>query len=584
MTEQRKYVGARYVPLIMGEWDSSASYEPLSVVLYNGKSYTSRTFVPAGILITNEVYWALSGGFNADEDDSTKSYETVADMQADTTLTAGMICHTLGFHAVEDGGAAWYKVESIGTANGMDIIALSSGVAVLQVTEAYVTPEMFGAYGDGVHDDTASMQSAITSSDVRLTKTYLVTANNNGVCISIPSNRSLMLDGATVAIAANALDSYSIFSIKSVENVKIYGNGFIIGDRATHTGLTGEWGHCINIVASNNVVIDGISCNQAWGDGCYIGEDNDNNISEKIYINNCIFDGNSRNGISVVACDGCYITNCIFIDNDRVNPKSGFDIEPNNDSIINVIVDNALCVNNLFSIVNDGASSNYNVTIGTVKTIDAGFIIDVSSPNSDLSIVTIDNIDTIENNAVNNYCSVNGSSNAFVTINNININFDTISILFYSTGIANFLVKSLNLNGNTITSLISNTVNVVMHIESIIMNATYAPKYIDDANLTIDEFKNNPEIITTSTTPTGLSSTYILTNDNSMITLTMGYKNVPNNFVLTFINNSSIAHRYTPSASIVADESGIISNVAMVQPNTIVRLKYNKSLNMFYTL
>ena len=66
MTKQRKYVGARYVPLIMGEWDASATYEPLSVVLYNGRSYTSRTFVPAGIPLTNDVYWALSGDMSAD--------------------------------------------------------------------------------------------------------------------------------------------------------------------------------------------------------------------------------------------------------------------------------------------------------------------------------------------------------------------------------------------------------------------------------------------------------------------------------------------------------------------------------------
>ena len=62
---QRKYIGARYVPLIMGEWDSSVTYEPLSVVLHEGNSYTSRTFVPAGTPIDNDVYWALSGTSSA---------------------------------------------------------------------------------------------------------------------------------------------------------------------------------------------------------------------------------------------------------------------------------------------------------------------------------------------------------------------------------------------------------------------------------------------------------------------------------------------------------------------------------------
>lgn len=61
----REYIGARYVPLFMGEWDSTATYEPLSVVTNQGNSYTSRQYVPIGIPLTNETYWALTGNFNA---------------------------------------------------------------------------------------------------------------------------------------------------------------------------------------------------------------------------------------------------------------------------------------------------------------------------------------------------------------------------------------------------------------------------------------------------------------------------------------------------------------------------------------
>ena len=61
----REYVGARYVPIIAGEWDSTKTYEPLMVVTYQGASYTSRQYVPAGIEITNESYWALSANYNA---------------------------------------------------------------------------------------------------------------------------------------------------------------------------------------------------------------------------------------------------------------------------------------------------------------------------------------------------------------------------------------------------------------------------------------------------------------------------------------------------------------------------------------
>lgn len=61
----REYVGARYVPIIVGEWDNTRTYEPLMVVTHQGNSYTSRQYVPSGIEITNESYWVLSANYNA---------------------------------------------------------------------------------------------------------------------------------------------------------------------------------------------------------------------------------------------------------------------------------------------------------------------------------------------------------------------------------------------------------------------------------------------------------------------------------------------------------------------------------------
>lgn len=62
-----RYVGARYVPKFANpsEWNNANTYEPLTIVLYQGNSYTSKTFVPAGVEITNETYWAETGNYNA---------------------------------------------------------------------------------------------------------------------------------------------------------------------------------------------------------------------------------------------------------------------------------------------------------------------------------------------------------------------------------------------------------------------------------------------------------------------------------------------------------------------------------------
>ena len=62
-----QYVGARYVPLFADplEWSNTNTYEPLTIVQHEGNSYTSRQYVPAGIDISNEDYWALTGNYNA---------------------------------------------------------------------------------------------------------------------------------------------------------------------------------------------------------------------------------------------------------------------------------------------------------------------------------------------------------------------------------------------------------------------------------------------------------------------------------------------------------------------------------------
>lgn len=66
--EYNLYVGARYVPVFSdqnnGQWTNTISYEPLTIVLYQGDSYTSKTFVPIGTAITNSVYWVKTGDFN----------------------------------------------------------------------------------------------------------------------------------------------------------------------------------------------------------------------------------------------------------------------------------------------------------------------------------------------------------------------------------------------------------------------------------------------------------------------------------------------------------------------------------------
>lgn len=85
-----RYIGARYVPIFAGDWDNTQEYEPLTIVSYQGDSYTSRGYVPTGIAITNTQYWAKTGDFN----------QQVANLQSSLQETDGRVQNIEG--TVED--------------------------------------------------------------------------------------------------------------------------------------------------------------------------------------------------------------------------------------------------------------------------------------------------------------------------------------------------------------------------------------------------------------------------------------------------------------------------------------------------
>ena len=70
------YVGARYIPRIMGEYNNETAYEALDIVTSGGVGYISRQPVPAGTAVTNKTYWAMWGSGNAAIDALTQRVAT----------------------------------------------------------------------------------------------------------------------------------------------------------------------------------------------------------------------------------------------------------------------------------------------------------------------------------------------------------------------------------------------------------------------------------------------------------------------------------------------------------------------------
>ncbi len=85
----REYIGARYVPIFADpiQWDSTLSYEPLTVVMNLGTSYVSRQSVPSGIAIDNETYWLRWADYNAEIEEYIRQVQQYS-RQSDTLNNA----------------------------------------------------------------------------------------------------------------------------------------------------------------------------------------------------------------------------------------------------------------------------------------------------------------------------------------------------------------------------------------------------------------------------------------------------------------------------------------------------------------
>lgn len=188
---------------------------------------------------------------------------------------------------------------------------------------------------------------------------YAIEVNKGNIsCLMPNSNTSIILDGNLI-LQPNNLGTYNIIEITKKQSVSISGNGSLVGDVKSHTGVEGEWGMGLNISSSKDIEIQDITIKNCWGDCIYLGQSkiDKDEYSENVKIERVSCEAGRRQGLSLIAGKNIHIAKCSFIDTGKIKytaPGRGIDIEPNDKD--NTIVQEILIEDCNFS----GNYNNYD--------------------------------------------------------------------------------------------------------------------------------------------------------------------------------------------------------------------------------
>jgi hypothetical protein len=189
---------------------------------------------------------------------------------------------------------------------------------------------------------------------VIISNTYHVAITYNGGldpvdkysnCIRAKSNVDIEINGHIKLLNSN-LSDYSIISIFSQSNIKVFGRGRIQGDVRENVNTTGQSGMGIYILESEKIIVEGLEIYECFGDSIYVGglENNNANTNTQITLTGLKIHSSRRQGITLTKCDGLLLSNNEIYNIGRIKgtmPMAGIDIEPNfGQTVMHVTIEN----------------------------------------------------------------------------------------------------------------------------------------------------------------------------------------------------------------------------------------------------
>ncbi|MDO5090143.1 MAG: glycosyl hydrolase family 28-related protein, partial [Cardiobacteriaceae bacterium] len=203
------------------------------------------------------------------------------------------------------------------------------------VSNLVVNVKNYGAKGDGQTDDTAAIQKAIND----------IAAQGGGI-VDIPAGTYLinplkslrmasdvivrMADDTVIQAIAHENAASNIFLFRDVHNAHLLG-GTLIGDRGPQHDQLDRWGHGVNIISSQNIVIENVTSRNMQGDGFSIARlYDDKPQAENIVLYNVKADNNYRTGLMITDGKGIKILDSELTRTNGIDAQAAINLEPNN--------------------------------------------------------------------------------------------------------------------------------------------------------------------------------------------------------------------------------------------------------------
>ena len=303
-------------------------------------------------------------GYKIKDEKAVRSYESVASMKADTKLKEGYHIKTKGYHEANDGGHGEYVIVNDDTLvdDGGSIHVLNNGLRAVLIIDDMVNVKQFGAYGDGVQNDSSYIQTALN---------YVSSTQEQGNAGSIFTIKSLYIPKGKYLVSDGLIYNNA--------KLTLYGeSSILIGDGSNTILQFNNYGHHViikNLVFQNCGVALDFSIN-----------DVDQSINE---IYECKFSGCSSKAIyyndqsSMLTINKCHFRDCeMFLhhykgDNVTINDCWLFDKLHTQDGACSILTNGgALKINNCFFIpagseqtASDLAWIEVNATAGQILSI-----------------------------------------------------------------------------------------------------------------------------------------------------------------------------------------------------------------------